>query len=575
MTASEYPQEYDPLQAFIALFKDVQGAGAVARDETPKTLEERLRHHIIDGVKEGLAEALDAALEQYAPLDIINDHLLDGMKTVGELFGSGQMQLPFVLQSAEVMKTAVAYLEPRMERKAGQTKGSIVLATVKGDVHDIGKNLVDIILSNNGYTVHNIGIKQTLPQILEAWKSTAAQAIGLSGLLVKSVNVMEENLREMNEQGIDIPVILGGAALTRHYAEGHLRSTYKGKLYYGRDAFEGLRTMDHLVGGRLAAIDEEIAERLGKRSRAEEVIARSRAEQGRNAEAFEQAKSEGAAARATLPDGFQRPVDQDVPTPPFWGSRIVEAIDLDKVYPFINEVALFRGQWQFKKGAMSDVDYERALDETVRPVFERLKADCKTRGTLQPKVAYGYWPCQAQGDDLIVYDAKDHAREIERFRFPRQRGKQHRCISDFFRTVESGVSDVLGLTAVTVGDRASEEAQKLFQANNYTEYLYLHGFGVETAEALAEMWHKRIRAELGFAGDDAPNVRELFRQNYRGSRYSPGYPACPDMSDHAIIWRLLQPERIGAVLTENWQIVPEQSTCAFVVHHPDAKYFNV
>ena len=559
-----YPNDYDPLQAFIALFKDVQSAADVARDDTPKTLEERLRHHIIDGDKEGLTASLDAALEQYSPLQVINDHLLDGMKTVGELFGSGQMQLPFVLQSAEVMKAPVAYLEPKMERKEGQTKGSIVLATVKGDVHDIGKNLVDIILSNNGYTVHNIGIKQTLPQILEAWKSTNAQAIGLSGLLVKSVNVMEENLREMNEQGIDIPVILGGAALTRHYAEGHLRSTYKGKLYYGRDAFEGLRTMDHLVGGRLATLDTEIEGRLTKRSDAQEVIARSRVE-----------KADAGATALTSAPAMKRPADVDPPTPPFWGSRIVELIDLDTVYPFVNEVALFRGQWQFKKGSMSEAGYERAVTEKARPVFERLKRDCKTQGILQPKVAYGYWPCQADGDDLVIYDAKDQAREIERFRFPRQQGKQRKCITDFFRTVESGVRDVLGLTAVTVGEKASDAAQKLFEANNYTEYLYLHGFGVETAEALAEMWHKRMRAELGFAGADAPSIRDLFRQGYRGSRYSPGYPACPDMADHAIIWRLLQPERIGATLTENWQIVPEQSTCAFVVHHPDAKYFNV
>ena len=571
-------EAFDPLQAFIELFKDVSAAGAVAVKRRDLTLEEQLRAHIVDGEKEGLVATLDAAMRKYRPLDIINDHLLDGMKTVGELFGSGQMQLPFVLQSAEVMKTSVAYLEPHMDKSAGKPRGSIVLATVKGDVHDIGKNLVDIILSNNGYTVHNIGIKQPLSNILEKWGETGADAIGLSGLLVKSVHVMEENLKELNALGHRVPVILGGAALSRHYAEGHLRSVYQGPLYYGKDAFEGLRFMDLLATGRLAEIDTEIDERTSKRSNAERVIAESRARQAASREAIAQTK-DGRAGVATAPSRSDVATDVPVPTPPFWGSRVVEHVDLDEIYPFINTVALFRGQWQFKKGRLTDAEYEAKLDETIVPVFERLKQRCRDEQILRPRVVYGYWPCAGEGDDLIVYEpgaaSGGPRRELLRFTFPRQDGKKRLCISDFFRPADAGVLDVLGLHCVTMGPRVSELAKQLFESNNYAEYLYLHGMGVETAEALAELWHKRIRQELGIAGDDSPRIRELFTQHYRGSRYSPGYPACPDMSDQEKIWTLLEPGRIGCSLTENWQIDPEQSTSAFVVHHPEAKYFNV
>ncbi|MGD1916812.1 MAG: vitamin B12 dependent-methionine synthase activation domain-containing protein [Phycisphaerales bacterium] len=568
-----YDATYDPLQAFIELFKDVDSVGSTAEQKKDLTLEERLRAHIIDGEKEDLHGCLDQAMEQYKPLEIVNDHLLDGMKTVGELFGSGQMQLPFVLQSAEVMKMAVAHLEPHMEKVEGEGKGSIVLATVKGDVHDIGKNLVDIILSNNGYTVHNIGIKQTLPQIIDAWKETKADAIGLSGLLVKSVTVMEDNLKEMTEQGIEVPVILGGAALTRHYCESHLRDLYAGKVFYGRDAFEGLRTMDMLKAGETAVLDTEIEERLGKRSDAQKVIAEARAKQANQQDAFAESKASGAATAERVRSDVA--IDIDVPVAPFWGSRVVEGLGLDEIYPFINPIALFRGQWQFKKGSMSPQEYDAFLEDTVEPVFDRMKSQLRDNGVLQPKVVYGYWPCQGDGDDLVVFDAQDHDREIERFRFPRQADKKRLCIADFFKSVESGQKDVLGLTCVTMGDDVSKLAKTLFDANDFTEYLYVHGMGVECAEALAELWHKRVRAELGIGGDDSPRIPELFRQKYRGSRYSPGYPACPDMSDQDIIWRLLEPERIGCVLTENWQIDPEQSTSAFVVHHPEAKYFNV
>lgn len=567
---------FDPLQTFIQLFKDIEGGQATRKVQKQLSLEERLRAHIIDGEKEGIKETLEAAREKYLPLDIINDHLLDGMKTVGELFGSGQMQLPFVLQSAEVMKMAVAHLEPYMERVAGVSKGKIVLATVKGDVHDIGKNLVDIILSNNGYTVHNIGIKQPIADILKAFKDTQADAIGMSGLLVKSVNVMEENIKEMNMLGVNAPILLGGAALTRHYCESHLRSLYRGKCFYGKDAFDGLRIMDHIKSGSTAILDQEIQERQKKRSAAEELITQTRVEKlaaaNRTGEpAGGQSKGQSERIRSGVA------TDVPIPTVPFLGSRVVPDIDLDLIYPFINPVALFRGQWQVKKGALSDAEYEAMLEDEIVPVFDALKAKCKSDKTLRPAVVYGYFECNSDGDDLIIYDpGKPSAkRELERFTFPRQPERRRLCISDFFRPVESGETDVIAMHCVTMGQRASEAAQELFKSNRYQDYLYLHGLGVETAEALAEFWHKRIRQELGIAAQDSPRIKELFTQHYRGSRYSFGYPACPNMADQEILFRLLQPQRIGCSLTENWQIDPEQSTSAIIVHHPEAKYFNV
>jgi len=561
-------ESFDPLQRLIELFKDVS-TGAKVEKKKDLTLEERLRAHIIDGEKQGLAEALEEARGKYAPLAIINDHLLDGMKTVGELFGSGQMQLPFVLQSAEVMKQAVAHLEPFLERVEGETKGTIVLATVKGDVHDIGKNLVDIILSNNGYTVHNIGIKQPLSAMIEKWKETGADAIGMSGLLVKSVNVMEENLKELNAAGITVPIILGGAALTRTYAEGYLRGVYSGPLFYGRDAFEGLRTMDFIGDGNFDALNAEIDDRLTKRAAAEDTIAAAREEEEVSVVA---AGGSGVSVRERVRSDVAR--DIPVPKAPFWGSRVVSGINLDEVYAFINHVALFKGQWQFKKGKMDSDDYDAQVDDVILPIFEGLKKRCKEEGILRADVVYGYFPCQSDGEDLIVFDPKDHNREIERFTFPRQSNRRRLCISDYFRSVDSGEKDVLGLHCVTMGKKATEAAKKLFEANKYQDYLYLHGFGVESAEALAELWHKRMRAELGIGNEDSPKVRELFTQHYRGSRYSFGYPACPDMSDQEKLFRLLDPSRIGCELTDNWQIDPEQSTSAIIVHHPEAKYFN-
>ena len=569
--------DFDPLQAFIDLFADVDSVGESAVAKADLTLEEHLRAHIVDGEKEGLDAALDEAMTKYAPLDIINDHLLDGMKTVGELFGSGRMQLPFVLQSAETMKKAVAHLEPHMERKAGETRGTIVLATVKGDVHDIGKNLVDIILSNNGFSVINLGIKQPINAIIEAFREHKADAVGLSGLLVKSVNVMEDNLKELNTQGEKIPVVLGGAALSRHYAESYLRTVYEGACYYGKDAFDGLRVMDHIVTGRTETLNEEISARLEKRADAEERAAARDAK--REAEPAITSGDSGGAATLAAPARSAVARDVDIPTPPFWGTRVVTDIKPDDVYPFINTVALFRGQWQFKKGRMSDAEYAAAIEDTIEPVFERLKQRGRDEAIIEPKVVYGYFPVCSSGDELIIFDPQDHDREIERLnRFPRQAKSKKLCIPDFFRDEaecrELGRKDVLGMSCVTVGDRASEEGRKLFAADDYTEYLYLHGFGVECAEALAELWHKRMRQELGIASDDSPKVRELFTQKYRGSRYSFGYPACPEMADQEILFRLLEPGRIGCELTENWQIDPEQSTSAIIVHHPEAKYFN-
>lgn len=556
------PENFDPLIHFINLFPDDGEKKKEAKKEN-LTIEELLANHIIDGEKQDLEAHLDEALKKYKPLEIINEHLLGGMKVVGELFGSGQMQLPFVLQSAEVMKQSVAYLEPHMEKTDTQSKGKLVLATVKGDVHDIGKNLVDIILSNNGFEVVNIGIKQPLNNIVEAWEEHKADAIGMSGLLVKSVAVMQENLEEMKRMEIKVPTLLGGAALTRHYAESTLREVYEGNLYYGKDAFEALDIMNKMSDKKMNELDEAIEERIAKRAETDAKIAASKA------------KKAAAAAVAEKPARSAVARDVAVPEAPFWGERLVEDIPLDVIFPYVNKVALYRGQWGFKKGAKSKEDYETQLKEEVDPIFERLQRQCREEKLLSPKVVYGYYPCQSEGNDLIVFDAEDHDKEIERFSFPRQDGKKHYCLADFFRSVDEGEKDVLGLFCVTMGGDCSVRAKELFDGNEYAEYLYLHGISVECAEGLAELWHKRMREEMGIDGDDATDVRKLFTQNYRGSRYSFGYPACPEMSDQEQLFRLLKPDRIGCELTENWQIDPEQSTSAIVVHHPEAKYYNV
>lgn len=554
-------EDFDPLLHFIGLFPEGE-----IRDEGPAMedlpVEERLLRHIIDGEDSGLPESLDEALEKYPPLDVVNDHLLSGMKTVGELFGDGRMQLPFVLQSAEVMKKAVAYLEPHMDKVEGSsTRGSIVLATVSGDVHDIGKNLVDIILTNNGYTVHNIGIKQSIQQIVEAWRESGADAIGMSGLLVKSVAVMEENLRNLNDLSIDVPVILGGAALTRFHAEKRLRDLYDGPLYYGKDAFDGLRICDHLANGGLETIEGEIETRLSKRAAAEATVAAARS------------TSQERAASTQLESPRLEPVSE-IPEAPFMGSRLVESVPLEEVYAYINRTALFRGQWGLKRGSMSTREYHEYLAEHAEPVLDGLKQQCRDETILTPKVVYGWWPASGEGEDLVVFDPEDHDQEIARFSFPRQSGRQRRCISDYFRPAEQG-RDVVGFHCVTMGEEVSRRAKGLFEDDRYADYLYLHGFGVECAEALAELWHRRMRAELGIGHEDDPDIKRLFSQNYRGSRYSFGYPACPEMSDQETLFELLEPDRIGCRLTENWQIDPEQSTSALIVHHPSSCYFAV
>ncbi|MCC5829090.1 MAG: methionine synthase [Phycisphaeraceae bacterium] len=588
----EYPGKFDPLIHFIGLFPD-DAAGPAAEKMEDLSIEERLKRHIIDGERQNLKEDLDEAMKKYDPLTIINEHLLGGMKVVGELFGSGQMQLPFVLQSAEVMKMSVAHLEPHMEKIDGETRGRLVLATVKGDVHDIGKNLIDIILSNNGYTVVNLGIKQPLNNMIEAVKEHKADALGMSGLLVKSVGVMHENLRQMAEQDMKVPVLVGGAALTRHYAETELRNTYNtGHVYYGRDAFEALDLMAVLVKGEFDQLEAAIEDRLVKRRESDEKIAAAKARKSSAAQSAADATDapDGAAVEAATavaepptaakPKPARQPVEPgvgqaNVPKAPFFGARVIETLDLKQLVPFVNRIALYRGQWGFKKGRLTDEEYQRQLADEVDPIFDRLAADALKDQWLEPKLVYGYFPCNSDGDDLIVFDAKDHDREVERFSFPRQSSRQKLCISDFFRPVDSGQRDVLGLSCVTMGQKVSEKAKALFESNQYQEYLYVHGMGVECAEALAEFWHKRMRQEMGIGEDDSPVIRDLFTQKYRGSRYSFGYPACPDMSDQEKLFRLLQPERIGCVLTENWQIDPEQSTSAIVVHHPSAKYFNV
>jgi 5-methyltetrahydrofolate--homocysteine methyltransferase len=566
---------FDPLTHFVSLFPDageVTGAHTAPAEDLP--IEQKLRKHIIDGEKRNLTVDLDAAREKYKPLDIINDHLLEGMKVVGELFGSGQMQLPFVLQSAETMKAAVAHLEPFMEKAAGSTKGKIVLATVKGDVHDIGKNLVDIILTNNGYTVYNMGIKQPVADILREAKARHADAIGMSGLLVKSVAVMKDNLVELNAAGVDVPVLLGGAALTRDYAVNDLATLYKGKLFYCKDAFAGLNMMDAIIGdGGVVAFDAQQKE-------------------GARRENLRATKAYVAPDVATLPARSSVATDNPVPLPPFWGRRQVTGIPVEQVFAYVNPNALFMGQWDFKKKGLSDADYEKLLDEQPRRIFAELQKQAVAEKLLDPKVVYGYFPVQSDGDDLVVYHVTEFAgctcgcataqrlvpsgppREWMRFSFPRQNTTRRLCVSDFFRGKATGEYDVLGVQLVTVGDRSAEVAQQLFKDNRYKDYLYLHGFGVECAEALAELWHKRMRQELGFGSEDAPRIPQLFQQGYRGSRFSLGYGACPSLEDRAKIVELLRPESIGVSLSENFMLVPEQSTDALVVHHPQAKYFD-
>ncbi|MGW2211454.1 methionine synthase [Streptomyces sp. NPDC001781] len=555
---------YDPLQKLMALFEGATAKSlraGKAEELAALPLDERLKRRIVDGERNGLEADLDEALTDRPALDIVNDTLLDGMKTVGELFGSGQMQLPFVLQSAEVMKTAVAYLEPHMEKtpdgENGAGKGTIVLATVRGDVHDIGKNLVDIILSNNGYSVVNLGIKQPVSAILDAAEEHRADVIGMSGLLVKSTVIMKENLEELNQRGLaaDYPVILGGAALTRAYVEQDLHEIYEGEVRYARDAFEGLRLMDALIGVKRGLPGARLPELKQRRVRA--------------------------TPAADLPDapaqeGHVRSdvrTDNPVPTPPFWGTRVVKGIQLKEYASWLDEGALFKGQWGLKQARTGDgPTYEELAETEGRPRLRGLLDRLQTENLLEAAVVHGYFPCVSKDDDLIILD--EDGNERTRFTFPRQSRGRRLCLADYFRPEESGERDVVGLQVVTVGSRIGEETAKLFEADAYRDYLELHGLSVQLAEALAEYWHARVRAELGFAGEDPAGIEDMFALKYRGARFSLGYGACPDLEDRAKIADLLQPERIGVQLSEEFQLHPEQSTDAIVIHHPEAKYFN-
>ncbi|MFF9037041.1 methionine synthase [Streptomyces sp. NPDC014892] len=551
---------YDPLQKLMALFEGATAKSlkaGKAEELAALPLEERLKRRIIDGEKNGLEADLDEALQTRAALDIVNDTLLDGMKVVGELFGSGQMQLPFVLQSAEVMKTAVAHLEPHMEKTDDEGKGTIVLATVRGDVHDIGKNLVDIILSNNGYNVVNLGIKQPVSAILDAAAEHRADVIGMSGLLVKSTVIMKENLQELNQRGLaaDYPVILGGAALTRAYVEQDLHEIYEGEVRYARDAFEGLRLMDALIGVKRGVPGAQLPELRQRRVKATAAatVVEDRPEEGH-------VRSDVA-------------TDNPVPTPPFQGTRVVKGIQLKEYASWLDEGALFKGQWGLKQARTGDgPTYEELVETEGRPRLRGLLDKLQTENLLEAAVVYGYFPCVSKDDDLIILD--DDGNERTRFSFPRQRRGRRLCLADFFRPEESGEIDVVGLQVVTVGSRIGEETAKLFEANSYRDYLELHGLSVQLAEALAEYWHARVRSELGFAGEDPAAIEDMFDLKYRGARFSLGYGACPDLEDRAKIAQLLEPERIGVQLSEEFQLHPEQSTDAIVIHHPEAKYFN-
>ncbi|ATZ29855.1 Methionine synthase (plasmid) [Streptomyces lavendulae subsp. lavendulae] len=548
--------DYDPLQKLMALFEGVNTKSLKAgraEELLALPLDERLQRRIIDGEKNGLEADLDEALRTRPALDIVNDTLLEGMKVVGELFGSGQMQLPFVLQSAEVMKTAVAYLEPHMEKTDDEGKGTIVLATVRGDVHDIGKNLVDIILTNNGYNVVNIGIKQPVSAILEAAQEHKADVIGMSGLLVKSTVIMKENLEELNARGLGsrFPVILGGAALTRAYVEQDLHEIYEGEVRYARDAFEGLRLMDALIAVKRGVPGATLPPLKQRRVPPTGLVLEERPEEP-------PARSDVAA-------------DNPVPAPPFLGTRVVKGIPLKDYASWLDEQALFKGQWGLKQ-ARGGPSYEELVETEGRPRLRGWLDRLHTDNLLEAAVVHGYFPCVSKGDDLIILD--EDGSERTRFTFPRQSRGRHLCLSDYVRPEDSGETDVVALQVVTMGSKIGEATAKLFEADAYRDYMELHGLSVQLAEALAEYWHARVRAELGIDGSDPASVDGMFRTEYQGCRYSLGYPACPELADRAKIADLLRPERIGVHLSEEFQLHPEQSTDAIVIHHPEATYFN-
>lgn len=551
---------YDPLTKFMSLFENIKESNvtkqAVGGPKLP--IEEILKNRIIDGNKAGLSSDLDEALKTNKPLDIVNNILLEGMKVVGELFASGEMQLPFVLQSAETMKASVAYLEPFMEKKDVSTRGKIALATVKGDVHDIGKNLVDIILTNNGYKVFNLGIKQPIENIIKTAIEENVDVIGMSGLLVKSTQIMKENLEVLNEHGITIPVILGGAALNRRFVEEDCSTVYNGEVFYGSDAFADLNYMEKIFKSKGLGADLPVKKKT-------QVVAKKVTD--------EKVTSSVQVLTPVLKSPMVNRLDT-VPKIPFYGSKVLRNISLEEIYPYVNETALMVGQWQFKRGKLEKEDHAKLLKEKAYPIFEDLKKFAKEKELLIPEVVYGYYHCVSEGNELIIL-SEDKKKELQRFPFPRQKDRDLLCLADFFRDKKDGETDVVAFHVVTVGQRASDHAKVLFEENKYADYLYFHGLSVEVAEGLAEWSHKKIRTELDIHHHDAKEMRKLLGQGYQGSRYSFGYPACPNLEDQKMIFELLKPDRIGISLSESFQLQPEQSTSAIIVHHHQAKYFNV
>ncbi|MFM7228681.1 MAG: vitamin B12 dependent-methionine synthase activation domain-containing protein, partial [Cyanobacteriota bacterium] len=574
---------YDPLTRLTELFEGVSSRDARSAGPSLAALpvEERLKQHIIDGERMGLEAALQEGLERYKPLEIVNTFLLDGMKVVGELFGSGQMQLPFVLQSAETMKSAVAFLEPHMEKTEGQNsaKARFLIATVKGDVHDIGKNLVDIILTNNGYEVINLGIKQSVDAIIEAQQTHQADCIAMSGLLVKSTAFMKDNLAAFNAAGINVPVILGGAALTPRFVNHDCRQVYEGQVIYGRDAFTDLRFMDAFVEARrqgqwddrrgfLAAVPEGLGLEPAAGPAGPDTAAPADADTGNGSQTLPPVSSERS---QVVPEELAL-------EPPFWGPKLLDGADipLEEVFAYLDRQALFAGQWQMRKPQdQSREDYEADLRRRAEPVLQEWMDKVRREGLLNPRVAYGYFPCGRDGNAVVVFDPQDRSRQLGRFDLPRQRAGNRYCIADFYRDLHDGApTDVLPMQAVTMGARASAVAQELFAADRYSDYLYFHGLGVQMAEALAEWTHARIRRELGFADQEPSALRDVLAQRYRGSRYSFGYPACPNVSDSRPQLDWLQAEKIGLRMDDSDQLEPEQSTTALVALHSRARYFS-
>ncbi|MCC5665286.1 methionine synthase [Nostoc sp. CHAB 5784] len=564
---------YDPLGELTTEFAGVTTKRDRSLDES-LPIPERLKRHIIDGERIGLEEHLKKALEEHPPLEIINTFLLDGMKVVGELFGSGQMQLPFVLQSAETMKAAVAFLEPFMEKSesGNNAKGTFIIATVKGDVHDIGKNLVDIILSNNGYKVINLGIKQPVENIINAYEQHKADCIAMSGLLVKSTAFMKENLEVFNEKGISVPVILGGAALTPKFVHEDCQKTYKGKVVYGKDAFSDLHFMDKLMPAKAAGNWEDLQGFLDEVETAE---LSTNGHKEPKATTAEETSTEPKEVDTRRSDAVA--IDIERPTPPFWGTQLLQPSDIpiEEIFWHLDLQALVAGQWQFRKPKeQSKEEYQAFLAEKVYPILETWKHRIIEENLLHPQVIYGYFPCQSEGNSLHIYDSENQSQQVATFEFPRQKSLRRLCIADFFAPKESGIIDVFPMQAVTVGEIATEFAQKLFANNQYTDYLYFHGMAVQVAEAVAEWTHARIRRELGFTAEEPDNIRDILAQRYRGSRYSFGYPACPNIQDQYKQLELLQTDRINLYMDESEQLYPEQSTTAIIAYHPLAKYFS-